>query len=83
MIDATVLEQVNDRLVELETRAAFAEDLVGELNDQVARQGAELATLTRALERVTEQLRALQGGSGADPAGSPDEQLLAERPPHY
>lgn len=66
----------HDRLVELETRLAFQEHTLAELNDMVTEQGRELFALRRDLQRALSDLTALRGLLYADPgAESP--------PPHY
>jgi SlyX protein len=64
------------RLIELETRLAFQEDTIQQLNSVLARQQQDILRLERAVEDLTAQLRALA------PA------LVAQRgdetpPPHY
>lgn len=65
------------RITELETRTAFQEDLLNTLNDIVAKQDRQLATLTRKLDLLKEQLEQQgDGGGGSDSMGH-------EPPPHY
>jgi SlyX protein len=65
-----------ERLVELETRVAFQEHTLAELNDVVASQSRELVDLRRELERALADLKTLRGLLYADPASEPP-------PPHY
>ncbi len=66
------------RIIELETRLTFQEDLLLTLNDVIANQDRLLSELGRKLERLEEQQR--QNGY----AGSSDGEGLAhEPPPHY
>lgn len=67
---------MENRLIELETRLAFQDNSLQELNAVVVRQQREIDTLTRELEMLKAQLRTL----------APD--LVANRadeapPPHY
>jgi len=67
---------MENRLVELETRLAFQDNSLQELNAVVVRQQREIDTLTREIESLKAQVRAL----------APD--LVASRaeeapPPHY
>ena len=64
------------RLVELETRVAFQEHTLSELNDVVTAQGRELFELRRELERALADLKTLRGLLYADPSTEPP-------PPHY
>ena len=65
-----------DRLVELETRVAFQDHLLNELNDVVTAQGRELQALQQQLARAMADLKTLRGLLYADPASEPP-------PPHY
>lgn len=71
-------ENSGDRLEELESRLAFQDDHVGQLNDVVARQDrliADLQLRISSLERRIEDL-AESAASAGDGAGH-------EAPPHY
>lgn len=67
---------MDDRLIELESRLAFQDHTLQELNDVIVRQQREIDDLRRELEALHAQLKALA------PA------LIASRgeetpPPHY
>ncbi len=64
------------RVVELETRVAFQDQTVQELNETVIRQQREIDNLTRELETLRGRLRALT----PSPVVPPDEETP---PPHY
>jgi SlyX protein len=49
-----------DRLIDLETRLAYQDDLLEQLNQTVARQDQRIAELERYLELVSERYRALR-----------------------
>lgn len=66
---------MEDRLTELETKLAFAEDLLDALNQTVARQQAQIDLLQEQLRMLHQQIRDVQG---AEPRG-----LREEIPPHY
>lgn len=63
------------RLIALEVKASFTEDLVDELNRTVARQQQQLASLARELVRLRRQVEDMgeQDGAGAG----------QDVPPHY
>ena len=63
-------------MVELETRVAFQDHLLAELNDVVTAQGRALHDLQRQLERAEADLKTLRGLLYADPGHEPP-------PPHY
>jgi SlyX protein len=65
-----------DRLDELEARQAFQDDLIGKLNEVIARQDRELARLTLQLQALTEKLNDLA-------QAAPGATAEYEVPPHY
>lgn len=67
---------MEDRLIELETRLAFQDDTLQALNAVVVRQQQEIDRLTRDLEALKTELRAL---APALVAGRGEE----TPPPHY
>jgi len=66
---------LQERLVELETRVAFQERAIQEMGDVVARQQTEIDRLTRLLKEIQDRLR----GISAPVAERSDE----TPPPHY
>lgn len=67
--------QIDDRLVDLETKAAFTEDLLDGLNQVLVRQQQQIDRLMLAVTRLNHQ------AAGAE-AGGPGN-LRDELPPHY
>ncbi len=63
------------RLVDLEVKAAYADDLLDRLNHTIFRQQQQIESLARELLALRQQFVA-SGAHG--PGGSADE-----RPPHY
>jgi SlyX protein len=68
---------VDARLMALEVKASFAEDLVDELNRTVARQQQQLESLARELGRLRRRVEEMgeQDGAGGG--------MRQEVPPHY
>ncbi len=66
----------NARLVELETRVAFQEHTLTELNEVVTGQARELIALRRELALATADLKNMRESLDADSASEPP-------PPHY
>ncbi len=64
---------IEDRLIELETKMAFQDDLLQGLNDVVAKQEQSIDKLWQANRMLKSQLESVQG-----PAGESDAP-----PPHY
>jgi len=67
---------MENRLIELESRLAFQEHTLQELNGVVARQQQEILALRRELETLRTQLRAMAPALVANRAEEPP-------PPHY
>ncbi len=64
------------RLTELETKLAFAEDLLETLNQTVIRQQRQLDSLQEQLRLLHQQVRDSQADTGTS---TPREEI----PPHY
>ncbi len=68
-------ERVEQRLMELEIKSSFTEDLVERLNEVIVRQQAQIDRLQREVIEMREQARAADPGSFRS--------LRDELPPHY
>ncbi|MFP5381629.1 MAG: SlyX family protein [Gammaproteobacteria bacterium] len=66
---------MEDRLTELETKLAFAEDLLDTLNRTVARQQAQIDLLQEQLRLLHQQIKDVQPAEARS--------LRDEIPPHY
>ncbi|WP_374665473.1 SlyX family protein [Acinetobacter sp.] len=63
---------------DLQVRIAFLDDLVEQLNDQVARQGAEISDLKEQMQLIYQRIESAdlsEGIAAFDP--------MTNRPPHY
>ena len=69
---------MEEKLIELETKFSYQEDLLSDLNAIVARQQRQLDELISEMSGIKEQL---QDAAGRGPAGGAEEQI--EKPPHY
>lgn len=69
-------DDMERRLVELETRLAFQEHALAELSDALAAARTEATRNAEALRRALDDLRQSRGDFFADPASEPP-------PPHY
>ncbi|MFJ2994021.1 SlyX family protein [Pandoraea sp. NPDC087047] len=65
------------RVVELEVKAAFQEDLLETLNDIVTRQEQQIDLLQKQLKALYQQMQSQGQGSGND--SNPRHEI----PPHY
>jgi SlyX protein len=66
---------IERRLIDLEIKASFTEDLVEHLNQIIVRQQAQIDSLIQAIAQLREQMPA--------PDGSTFRSLRDELPPHY
>lgn len=71
------LAELNARVEELETRQAFQEDTLTQLNDVIAAQDASIRALTAHLRELRDRYQDL---SGELQDGDKDS---GEKPPHY
>jgi SlyX protein len=69
-----------DRLIDIETKIAFQEDLVQELNKVVCLQQKKIDQLEAICKSLIEHIRSL---SEAVAEGKGEGNILDERPPHY
>ena len=67
---------MNKRVTELETRLAFQDQTIQELNEALIDQQRQIDGLREELERLREQI----GASGVSNVASPSEETP---PPHY
>jgi SlyX protein len=66
---------MQNKIIELETKVAFQEDMIQALNRTVAEQQQELVELKRDLEELETQLRSL--------APALSSAITDDTPPHY
>lgn len=69
-------EALQERIMELEIKASYAEDLLEQLNMTIYRQQEQIALLINEVRELKRQ--APDGGSGGAPRN-----LRDELPPHY
>ena len=69
-------DALEQRVVELETRMAFQEQLISELNDALTQMRLEAVSSAEVLKRVLEDLKLTRGDGSGDPGLEPP-------PPHY
>ena len=67
---------IEDQIIELQTRLAYQEDAIQQLNDVIVRQQQQIDTLEK---RGAELLRRLEALAEAETAELPQD----ETPPHY
>ncbi len=67
---------LNERIIELETKSSYQEHLIQELNEVVVSQQKQMDALEASLQRMSDYLKNSQGSQLA----RPDEEVP---PPHY
>ncbi len=65
-----------DRIISIETKIAFLEDLVQSLNDTVVSQQQAIFALEEQYKNLVQRLASISQAAG-------EETNLDERPPHY
>ncbi len=65
-----------DRLVEVETKLAYQEDTIQQLNDVICRQQDQIDALLVKCELLVSRMKELD-------VDQPDDKPVDERPPHY
>jgi SlyX protein len=68
--------KMHERLVELETKTAFQEQTIQELNEAIVRQQNDLALLSEQIRQLSERVKAI-----APSPLAPDSEETP--PPHY
>lgn len=72
------MSDFEEQLIDLQTRVAYQEDTLTQLNDVITRQDAELVQLKQQLRLMAQRLDELS----SNPAQT-DGEVVDERPPHY
>ena len=70
---------MQEKIIELETKYSFQEDLLQELNKQVIRQQKLLDTVLHEVERLKEQLADLHASNDH----TENQVGAGDKPPHY
>ena len=74
------MSDIEDQLIDLQTKLAYQEDIIHALNDQVALQQQDIMALQRQVQRLMEDIK---NGLNAANSGAAGGSLFDERPPHY
>ena len=70
---------MKEKIIDLETKFSFQEDLLQQLNKEMLLQQRRIDALSLQLRLVREQLSELLAGDGVQHAEAP----VDEKPPHY
>ena len=66
--------QIEERIVELESRISFQEDTIDQLNDRVWQQQQQIDLLEHAIKRLAKYMKSI---------GDNGNEIIDTRPPHY
>ncbi len=69
------------RIITIETKIAFQEDIISQLNDVICKQQDQIDALERLTQQLLLRVRDLSEASVASSSVGSD--MMDERPPHY
>ena len=72
------MSDLEEQLIDVQTRVAYQEDTLAQLNDVITRQDAEIIQLKQQLRMLAQRFDEMQ----RNPAQA-DNDISNERPPHY
>ncbi len=75
----TELEQLQDQLIDLQTRVSYQDDTLAQLNDVVIEQDNIISTLQKQMIALAKKHDEMNYSAEQGGAGNPAD----ERPPHY
>ena len=75
----TELEQLQDQLIDLQTRVSYQDDTLAQLNDVVTEQDNIISTLQKQMIALAKKHDEMNYSAEQGSAGNPAD----ERPPHY
>lgn len=73
------MPDIEEQLIDVQTRVAYQEDALAQLNDVITRQDAEIVQLKQQIRLLAQRLDEL----ARDPAQGSEIEITNERPPHY
>lgn len=73
------MSDIEEQLIDVQTRVAYQEDTLARLNDVITKQDAEIVQLKQQMRLLAQRLDEL----ARDPAQAGDADITNDRPPHY
>lgn len=70
---------IEEQLIDVQTRVAYQEDTLAQLNDVITRQDAEIVQLKQQVRLLAQRLDEL----ARNPSEANEADIANERPPHY
>lgn len=73
------MSDIEEQLIDVQTRVAYQEDTLAQLNDVITKQDAEIVQLKQQMRLLAQRLDEL----ARDPAQAGETDIPNDRPPHY
>ncbi|WP_323816120.1 SlyX family protein [Cellvibrio sp. NN19] len=73
------MSDIEEQLIDVQTRVAYQEDTLAQLNDVITRQDAEIVQLKQQMRLLAQRLDELV----RNPLQGDEVDVANERPPHY
>lgn len=73
------MSDIEEQLIDVQTRVAYQEDTLAQLNDVITKQDAEIVQLKQQMRLLAQRLDELS----RDPAQAGETDIPNDRPPHY
>jgi SlyX protein len=73
------MSDLEEQLIDVQTRVAYQEDTLAQLNDVITKQDVELVQLKQQVRLLAQRLDEL----ARDPSQAGDNDITNEKPPHY
>ena len=73
------MSDIEEQLIDVQTRVAYQEDTLAQLNEVITRQDAEIVQLKQQIRLLAQRLDEF----ARDPAPGSETEITNERPPHY
>lgn len=73
------MSDIEEQLIDVQTRVAYQEDTLAQLNDVITKQDAEIVQLKQQVRLLAQRLDEL----ARDPAQAGEADITNDRPPHY
>lgn len=73
------MSDIEEQLIDVQTRVAYQEDTLAKLNDVITKQDTEIVQLKQQVRLLAQRLEELM----RDPAQGDDTDITNDRPPHY
>lgn len=73
------MSDIEEQLIDVQTRVAYQEDTLAQLNEVITKQDAEIVQLKQQVRLLAQRLEELM----LDPPQGGDADITNDRPPHY